>query len=142
MTDQKSDLQPGRTPESEPNHPETEPELGLALRPQPAPYKSLPGPSGPEPQKVSERDSRGLPAPGSKECLKQSKNSLWSLKTVSFETPEIVLRLFRTLLRPRGPEQPGDSLGDFWGFQARRARETPARGGRGRKFSCFYRNPP
>ena len=38
-----------------------------------APYRSL------------QRVSWGLPAPGSKKCPKQSRNSLWSLETVYFE---------------------------------------------------------
>ena len=62
---------------------------------------------------------------GRKSVQNSLKNSLRSLKTVSFETPEIVLRLFRTLFdpwagRPKGrlsrrlfgvpgPEGPGDS---------------------------------
>ena len=85
----------------------------------PAPYRSLPGPSGPEPQKVSEafRPRR----------RKSVQNSL-----KLSQTPEIVLRLFRTLFRPRGRKAPGDSVGDFLGFRARRARETPVRGWQGR----------
>ena len=69
----------------------------------PAPYRSLPGPSGPVLEKVSEAVS------------KQSQN------------PETVLRLLRTLFRPWGRK--GDSLRDFLGFRARRARKTPAREG-------------
>ena len=82
--------------------------LGSPLQESPGPGipkespKSLPGPSG----------------PGSKKCPKQSKNSLRSLETVYFETPETVSRLFRTLLGPRSRKAPGDSL------------ETPVRGGR------------
>ena len=83
-----------------------------------APYRSL----------FRQRVSRGLPAPGSKKCPKQSRNSLRSLKTVYFETPETVSRLFRTVFRPRG--LPGDSLETLSGFRARRARETLVRGGR------------
>ena len=47
-----------------------------------APYRSLPGPPGPESRKSLKRVSRGLPAPGSQKCPKQSQNSLRSLKTV------------------------------------------------------------
>ena len=47
--------------------------------------------------------------------------------SVYFETPETVFRLFRTLFGPA----PGDSLETLSGFRARRARETPVRGGRG-----------
>ena len=67
------------------------------------------------------RVSRGLPAPGSKKCPQQSQNSLRSLKTFYFETPETVLRLFRTLFvcpgrlfrdsfGTPGPEGPGRLL--------------------------------
>ena len=76
-----------------------------------APYRSLPGPPGPESRKSLQRVSRHLPAPGSKKCPKQSKNSLRSLETVYFETPETVSRLFRTLFGPRGRKAPGDFLG-------------------------------
>ena len=78
-------------------------------------------------------NSRGLPAPGSKKCPKQSQNSLRSLKIDCFETPETVLRLFRTLFAPRGRKAPGDSFETLSGLRARRARETPVRGGRGCK---------
>ena len=78
-----------------------------------------------------QRVSWGLPAPGSKKCPKQSRNSLRSLKTVYFETPETASRLFRTVFGPRGRKAPGDSLETLSGFRARRARETPVRGGRG-----------
>ena len=77
--------------------------------------KSLPGPSG----------------PGSKKCPKQSRSSLRSLNIDYFETPETVLRLFRTLFGPRGLPAPGDSFETLSGFRARRVRETPVRGGRG-----------
>ena len=97
----------------------------------PAPYRSLPGPPGPESRKSLKRVSRGLPAPGSKKCPKQSRNSLRRLKTVYFESPETVSRLFRTLFGLRGREAPGDSFETLSGFRARRARETPVRGGWG-----------
>ena len=100
----------------------------------PAPYRSLPGPPGPESRKsLKRRPLRGLPAPGSKKCPKQSRNSLRSLKTVYFETPKTVSRLFRTLFGPRGRKAPGDCFETLSGFRARRARETPVRGGRGCK---------
>ena len=74
-----------------------------------APYRSLPGPPGPESRKTLQRVSRGpgLSGPGSKAVSKQSR----SLETVYFETPETVSRLFRTLFstpRPRA-RGPGDS---------------------------------
>ena len=46
----------------------------------------------------------------SKKCPKQSQNSLRSLKTVYFETPETVSRLFRTLFGPRGRKAPWETL--------------------------------
>ena len=98
-----------------------------------APYGSLPGPLGPESRKSLQRVFRGLPAPGSKKCPRQSKNSPRSLETVYFETPETVFRLFRTLFGPWGRKAPGDSLETLSGFRAQRARETPVRGGRGCK---------
>ena len=49
-----------------------------------------------------------------------------------FETPETVSRLFP------GPG-PGDSLETLSGFRARRARETPVRGGRGCKLTLYRR---
>ena len=97
----------------------------------PTPYRSLPGPPGPESRKSLKRVSRGLPAPGSKKCPKQSRNSLRSLKTVYFETPETVSRLFRTLCGPWGRKAPKDSFETLSGFRTHRARETPIRGGRG-----------
>ena len=75
--------------------------------------KSLPGPS----------------APGSKKCPKQSQKSLRSLKTVYFESPEILSRLFRTLLGPWGRKAPGDSFGDSSGISCPKGPETPVRGG-------------
>ena len=95
------------------------------------PLQESPGPSGPGIPKESQKSLPGLPAPGSKKCPKQSRNSLRSLKTVYFETPETVSRLFRTLFGPRGRKAPGDSFETLSGFRARRARETPVRGGRG-----------
>ena len=68
-------------------------------------------------------------APGSKKCLKQSRNSLEtvskqsrnSLKIDCFETPETISRLFR------------DCFGHFLdpGARALWARKTPVRGNRG-----------
>ena len=80
----------------------------------PAPYRSLPGPPGPESRKSLKRVSRGLPALGSKKCPKQSRNSLRSLKINCFETPETVSKLFRTLL---GLPAPGDSCKGPAGLQ-------------------------
>ena len=68
--------------------------------------------------------------PGSKKCLKQSRKSLWSVKKDCFETPETLPRLFQTLLDP-GAFRPREALSEtLRGFRARRARETPLRGGR------------
>ena len=75
--------------------------------------RSLPGPLGPESRKSLRRVSLGLPAPGSKKCPKQSRNSLQSLKIDCFETPETVLRLFRTLFGPQGRKVQGDSFDSF-----------------------------
>ena len=76
------------------------------------------------PERVSKQSPRAFWPGGSKKCPKQSQNSLRRLETVYFETPETVLRLFRTLFGPRagrprrlfgdsfgipGPEGPGDS---------------------------------
>ena len=83
---------------------------------------------GPESRKSLQTVSRGLPAPKSKKCPKQSRNSLRSLKTVYLETPETVSRLFRTLFA-NGPRK--DCLETLSGFRARRAQETPLRGGWG-----------
>ena len=74
-----------------------------------------------------ERVSKKSPGAGSKKCPKQSRNSLRSLKIDCFETPETVSDTFE----PRGRKAPGDSLETLSGFWARRARETPVRGGRG-----------
>ena len=100
----------------------------------PAPYRSLPGPPGPESRKSLKR---GRKAPGSKKCPKQSQTSLRSLKIDCFETPETVSRLFRTLFGPWGRKAPGDSFETLSAFRAQRARETPVRGGRG----CNRRAP-
>ena len=83
--------------------------------------KSLPGPSGPGVQKVSET---------------VSKQSRKSLKIDCFETLETVSRLFRTFFGSRGRKAPGDSLETLSGFRARKARETPVRGGRGCNLRC------
>ena len=66
----------------------------------PAPYRSLPGPLGPESRKVS---SESLPGQTQKRLL--------------FKTPETVLRLFLTLLGP-WPEGPRKLSGDYCGGQA------------------------
>ena len=85
-----------------------------------APYRSLPGPPGPESRKSLQRVSKESSGP--KKCPKQSRNSLRSLKIDCFETPETASRLFRTLFGPRetlwrlfrdsGPGEPGRLL---WG---------------------------
>ena len=93
---------------------------------QPWPPRSLPALRARNPERVSR-------APGSKKCPKQSQTSLRSVETVYVETPETVLRLFRTLFGLRGRTAPGDSVETLSGFRARRARETPVRGGRGCK---------
>ena len=100
---------------------------GLTLQPRPP----LTGVSRALRARNPERVSKGLPAPGSKKCPKQSRNSLQSLKIDCFETPETVSRLFRTLSGPWGRKAPGDSFETLSGLRARRARETPVRGGRG-----------
>ena len=78
-------------------------------------------------------------SPGAGKCPKQSQNSLRSLKIDCFETPETVSRLFRTLFGPRGRKAPGDSFETLSGFRARRARETPVRGGRRCKTNAKIR---
>ena len=67
------------------------------------PLQESPWPSGPG---IPKRVSRGLPAPWSKKCPKESRNSLQSLKIDCFETLETVLTLFRTLFGPRGQKAP------------------------------------
>ena len=84
----------------------------------------------------SKRPRKRRTGPGSKKCPKQSRNSLRRLKIDCFETPETVSRLFRTLFGLQGREAPGDSFETLSGFRARRARETPVRGGRG----CMLRS--
>ena len=97
----------------------------------PAPYRSLPGPPGPESRKSLKRVSRGLPAPGSKKCPKQSRNR------VSKQSILRLRRLFRDCFGdPRGRKAPGDSFETLSGFRARRAQETPVTGGRGCKTSA------
>ena len=66
------------------------------------PLQESPGALRARSPKKSPRESPG--APGSKKCSKQSQNSLRSLKTLFFETPETVLRLFWTLFRPGAGE--------------------------------------
>ena len=97
------------------------------------PLQESPGPSGPgipkesskESPKSLQRVSRGLPAPGSEKCPKQSRNSLRSLKLDCFET---VSDTFRS---PGPGRLFGDSLETLSGFRARRARQTPVTGRRG-----------
>ena len=81
------------------------------------------------PQELIDRNSSGqelraskggvvLGRPGSKKCPKQSQNSLQSLKTVYFETPETVSRLQkRDSFGIPGPEGPGDSCKGRAGLQ-------------------------
>ena len=97
------------------------------------PLQESPGPSGPGRLESVSKESPGPSGPGSKKCPKQSRNSLRSLKTVYFQTPETVSRLFRTLLDP-GAGRPRETLlRRFRVSQARRAWETPVRGGRDSK---------
>ena len=100
-----------------------------------SPLQESPGPSGPGILKQSQKSLPGPSGPGVPKCPKQSQNSLRSLKTVYCETPETVSRLFRTLFGRRGRKGPGDSFETVSGFWARRARETPVRGGRGCNLS-------
>ena len=82
----------------------------------PAPYRSLPTPSGRKSPKSLRKSLQGLPASGSKKCPKQSHKSLRSLKTVYFESLETLSRLFRALfVGPRGQKALGDSFGDSFG---------------------------
>ena len=70
--------------------------FGLASRP---PLTGVSWPlRGRNPQRVSERVSRGLPAQGSRKCPKQSRKSLRSLIAVFVETLETLL--FWTLFGP------------------------------------------
>ena len=75
-----------------------------------------------------QRVSRGLPAPGSKKCPKQSRKSLRSPKTVFFETLETLPRLFRKLFRPPGRKALGDSFGDFLGIPGPKGPESCSKG--------------
>ena len=67
--------------------------------------------NAPPPQRDSERVSQV-----SKKCPKQSQESLRSLKTDCFETPETLLRLFGTVFGHLGQKAPGDSFGDSMGI--------------------------
>ena len=95
-----------------------------------------PGPSGPGIPKESQKSLPGLSALGSKKCPKQSRNTLRSLKIDHFDTLETVSSVFRTLFGPWGRK---DSFETLLGFRARRARETPVRGGQGCKPCVFVR---
>ena len=90
------------------------------------------------PQRVSERVSRGLPALGSKKCPKQSQKSLHRLKIDCFETPETLLRLFRTLFEPQGRKALGDSFGDSLGISGPKGRGDSCKG---RAGSQVYPHP-
>ena len=83
------------------------------------PLQESPRPGGPGIPK-------GPSDPGPKQCPKQSRNSLRSLETVYLR----LRRLFRHFLNA-GAGRPRDSLETLSGFRARRARETPVRGGQG-----------
>ena len=99
----------------------------------PAPYRRIPGPSGPESRKSLRKSLPGPSGPGVQKVS----------ETVSEESPKkTVLRLrrlfrdcFGHLLDP-GAGRPRETLSQtLWGFRARRARETPLRGGRHPKVS-------
>ena len=86
------------------------------------------GPSGPEIPKKSEKKSLGASGPGvpTKSLEKVSKKSEKSGKGLE----NVCSGLFRDFL---GPLAPGDFFQTFWGFRARRARETPVARRRVRK---------
>ena len=110
------------------------PSLGIL----PAPYRSLPGPLGPESPK-SLRQSLGRPrlqkvSETVSEESPESQNSL-------FETPETLPRLFRTLFGP-GAGRPRETLSEtLWESRARRARETSLSGRRDPNPSQGRTNP-
>ena len=81
------------------------------------------GPSRPEIPKKSEKSLPGPPAPGSQKVWKKSRKSPEQTFSRLFET-------FSRLLGTPRPEAPGDFFQTFWGFRARRARETPVARGR------------
>ena len=66
----------------------------------PTPYRSLPGPPGPESRKSLQKVSRGPPAPETKKCPKQSRNSLRSLKTVYLRLRRLSRDCFGHFLDP------------------------------------------
>ena len=98
------------------------------------PLQESPGPSGPGIPKKSQKESPGAFRPRGPKSVRNSLETVSGVsKTVYFEAPETVSRLFRTLFGRRGRKAPGDSFETLLGFRARRARETPVRGGRGCK---------
>ena len=87
------------------------------------PYSFAPGPSGPESAKSLRKSLPGPSGPGLKKCPTPSRKSLRSLKKDWFETPETLLRLFRTLF---GPHR-GDSFGDSSKGRAGSQKKEPKR---------------
>ena len=94
------------------------------------PLEESPRPFGPGIPEESPKESPGPSGPGVQKVSKQSRKSLRSLKKDCFETPETLPRLFRTLLGPRGRKARETLSETLRGFRARRAWETPLRGGR------------
>ena len=101
-----------------------------------APYRSLPGPPGPESRKSRQRVSRGLSALGPKSV----RDRLEKVSRVSKQSILTLRKLFRDcfghFFGPRGRKATGDSLVTLSGLWARRARETPVRGGWGCNSLC------
>ena len=85
------------------------------------------GPSGPEIPKKSEKSLLGFGFGVPKSLEKVSKKSEKSGKSLE----NVCSGLFRDLSQTFGDPGPGDFFQTFWGFRARRARETPVarRGG-------------
>ena len=92
------------------------------------------GPSGPEIPKKSEKSLPGPPAPGSQKVWKKSRKSPEQTFSRLFPDFSDIFETFSRLFRAPGPEAPGDLFQTFWGFRARRARETPVARGRVRKL--------
>ena len=160
VTDQESELQPGRPPESEPNHPEKQPESGLDASTGNPPEAFLKPPIGlqhPRPATGVSQALRARSVSGvSRECPSgclwgPSGPGLRSVQKVSRECPRSVKKVSRTLrehsrdtfwtLRSPEPEGPqrhpeGHSRDTPETLRARRAWETPVAG----RGGCNYRD--
>ena len=87
------------------------------------------GPSGPEIPKKSEKSLAGPPAPGSQNVWKKSGKSLEKVSKKSEKSGKSLENVRSGLLQ----DFLETFFQTFWGFRARRARETPVARGRVRK---------